>query len=243
MNMPPAIERLTARFDGMSLRERVLTASALLAMIVMIWMLAILDPIAAKQRALVAERTSLEGQIASTREGLQAASENDPTMLALAKEEELRATLATVDAKLASQSAGLIPPERMVQVIHDVLSRQHGVSLVSLHNKEGTSLVPPVAIAPVMPASDVAAQEAPSDPSADGAATPTQTVETGPYVHPVEIVVEGSYLDILAYLKALERLDWRFYWKVLHLETRQYPVNRVRIELSTLSMDKNWIGV
>jgi hypothetical protein len=30
---------------------------------------------------------------------------------------------------------------------------------------------------------------------------------------------------------------------VLQLETKTYPLNRVRIELSTVSLDKEWIGV
>jgi MSHA biogenesis protein MshJ len=62
-------------------------------------------------------------------------------------------------------------------------------------------------------------------------------------VHPVEIVIEGSYLDVLEYLRALEALPWHFYWKVLELNSGTYPLNRVRIELSTLSMDKEWLGV
>ena len=48
---------------------------------------------------------------------------------------------------------------------------------------------------------------------------------------------------MLNYLQALEALPWRFRWKTLDLTTKQYPVNRVRIELSTLSMDKTWLGV
>jgi MSHA biogenesis protein MshJ len=66
---------------------------------------------------------------------------------------------------------------------------------------------------------------------------------SGPYLHPVELVVEGRYLDVVAYLRALEGLPWRFYWRVLQLETKTYPLNRVRIELSTVSLDKEWIGV
>ena len=48
---------------------------------------------------------------------------------------------------------------------------------------------------------------------------------------------------MLAYLRALEALPWRFYWKTFDLSTTQYPTNRVRIELSTLSMDRAWLGV
>jgi MSHA biogenesis protein MshJ len=231
MNLPPAIEQLTARFDAMSLRERALVASALLAAIVMIWMLAILDPISGKERALNAEKSSLEEQITAAKLGMETANATDPTTIALAKEKKLQATLDGINTQLASKSAGLIPPERMVQVIRDVLNRQHGISLVSLHNKPVTSLVQSVAPLPAKPGNEDEAAVAAEEPAA------------GPFVHPVEIVVEGSYLDVLAYLQALERLEWRFHWKVLDLETQRYPLNRVRIELSTLSMDKDWIGV
>ncbi len=56
-------------------------------------------------------------------------------------------------------------------------------------------------------------------------------------------MIEGEYGDVLNYLQALEALPWRFRWKTLDLTTKQYPVNRVRLELSTLSMDKTWLGV
>jgi MSHA biogenesis protein MshJ len=232
MNLPPAVEKMTARFDAMSIRERVLVAGALLAALLMMWMLAVLDPISAKERALNAEKSSLEEQISAAKLGIESANANDPTVLALAKEKKQQATLDDINTQLASTSAGLIPPERMVQVIHDVLSRQRGVALVSLHNKPVTSLVQSAAPAPT------------TNTQPDGSqATIAEETTSGPFVHPVEIVVEGSYLDVLAYLQALESLDWRFYWKVLDLETTRYPTNRVRIELSTLSMDKDWIGV
>lgn len=220
MKLPAAIEKATASFNRLTLRERALVTGALLAGIGMIWMMAVLDPITAKQRALTDEMATLQAAISSAGESMEA-SGSDETSVALAKEQKLQASLADINAKLASTSAGLIPPERMVQVIHDVLARQHGIALVSLHNKPVTTLV------------ETARSEA-------GAAQPESA---GPYMHPVELILEGRYLDVLAYLHALEALPWHFYWKVLELETTQYPMNRVRIELGTLSMDKEWLGV
>jgi MSHA biogenesis protein MshJ len=246
MKLPPPVEKIFARFDAMSLRERVLTAGALVAALIMIWTVAVLDPMAGQHSALLAEQSMLEEQIAAAQSGVESAAATDPVTLALAKEKTLQASLDVVNHELASESAGLIPPERMVQLIQDVLSRQRGVSLVSLHNKSVTSLVQ--SFEPIAPAE--AAATLPSDGSEEDApaAEATSAIDaseelTGPFVHPIEIVVEGTYLDVLAYLKALEALDWRFYWRVLELETQQYPKNRVRIELSTLSMDKDWIGV
>jgi MSHA biogenesis protein MshJ len=246
VNLPPAFEKMAARFDAMSVRERLLVAACALVGIGMIWMLAVLDPLTAKERALNAERTSLEEQISTAQLGIKTANENDPTLRALAREKELQATLASIDGQLASQAAGLIAPERMVQVVHDVLSHQRGLTLVSLHNKPVTSLIPPIEIKEAAEQQEAQAtdeQAAEPAPEPDALAQPVTRIETGPYVHPIELVIEGSYLDVLEYLQALEKLDWHFYWKVLDLETTRYPVNRVRIELSTLSMEKEWIGV
>jgi MSHA biogenesis protein MshJ len=176
----------------------------------------VFDPAAARQRSLSAELAMLQQSIQLTTQTIQETADTDPTVVAQRQETRLQAQLAEINTQLAAKSAGLIPPERMVQVIHDVLSRQHGVTLVSLHNSPVTTLVP---------------------------ATDRAAASGGPYVHPVEIVVEGTYLDVLAYLHALESLEWRFYWRLLELESTAYPRNRVRIELSTLSLDKDWIGV
>jgi hypothetical protein len=39
----------------------------------------------------------------------------------------------------------------------------------------------------------------------------------GPYLHPVELVVRGDYLNVLAYLKELEAENWGFQWRRFEL--------------------------
>lgn len=225
MKLGATLESWGARFDSLSLRERALTACAALISLFMLWTLSVFDPIARQRDALLSEQASLAG--------LDEFGGTDVSRL-LEQEAALRREMAQVDAQLAARSAGLIAPERMVQVIHEMLSHQRGVKLVSLHNKPVSSL------AARAETNDVHAADTIDGETSD-TALPAQ--EGGPYVHPVEIVIEGAYLDILAYLRALERLEWRFYWQMLELETQQHPTNRVRIELSTLSLEKDWIGV
>jgi MSHA biogenesis protein MshJ len=220
MKLAASIEKSAARFDAMTLRERSLVTGAILVAVLMVWVLSFMDPIASKRNALNDEMANLQATLESG--GLPEEATDDPAGIARAQEKKLKATLDEVNAKLAATSAGLIPPERMVQVIRDVLDRQHDVTLVSLHNKAVADLIEPVP------------GETPGAPPPESA---------GPYMHPVELVLEGRYLDVLAYLQALEALPWRFYWKVLELRTTAYPINRVRIELGTLSMDKEWLGV
>jgi MSHA biogenesis protein MshJ len=112
----------------------------------------------------------------------------------------------------------MIAPDRMIEAIHDVLDAQHAVALVSLHNL------------PALPLP--AAQE--GETSAEG---------THPYLHRVELVLEGPYLNVLAYLAALEKLPWHFYWRHLELTSAPYPTNQVRVEIGTISPDRDWIGL
>lgn len=227
MKLPASIEKHAAKLDAMSVRERLLVAGAVGVAIVMIWTIAIFDPMSAKQRSLASEIDSIQSSMNSTLASLEESAASDPVAIALRSERELKQRLEQINAELNSQSAGLIPPERMVEVIHDVLSKQRGVKLISLHNKPVTGL---------------AQSDKPASPNADGASEP-DSLGSGPYMHPIELIIEGRYLDVMNYLSELESLPWHFYWKRLELDSTAYPLNRVRIELGTLSMDKDWIGV
>ena len=121
-----------------------------------------------------------------------------------------------LDAQLANTASGFVSSKRMIEVLHDMLDRQGRLALVSIRNLPVTGLI--------------------------AAADPTAPARP-PYVHAIEIVIDGQYADILDYLSALEALPWKFRWTSLDLSTAGYPMNRVRIELSTLSLDSTWLGV
>lgn len=209
------IENLAARFDALNLRERGLIAVALLAAIVMLWDLAFMQPLNARRTAHTSELDTLQKNIATSAAAAESSASTDPMSSALERQRAVQASLDAVNAQLISASAGLIPPERMVEVIHDVLEKQTKLKLVTLRNEPVASVIK----------------------------TEAGQLETGPYIHPVELVIEGRYLDVLEYMRALEALPWRFRWRILELETLEHPLNRVRVELSTLSMDKEWLGV
>ena len=202
---------LLARFDKLSIRERALVALAVLAGVVGLWDIVFMQSLRDERNGLTQELTSFNDTAGSSQDTDQA----DPHHAAIMRLSELQTRSQAMDAQLTSTAAGFVPAPKMVEVIHDVLSQQHGLKLISIRNLPVASLVPPA-------------------PDTEGAA---------PYVHPIELVIEGEYGDVLNYLQALEALPWRFRWKTLDLTTKQYPVNRVRLELSTLSMDRAWLGV
>ena len=165
------------------------------------------------------KRSALEAELASasafgvTPQGDDA---SDPRQVSIKRAGELQTQLQSLDAQLANTASGFVSSTRMIEVLHDMLDRQGRLALHSIRNLPVTGLI------------------ASADPAAP--ARP-------PYVHAIEIVIDGQYADILDYLAALEALPWKFRWTSLDLSTAGYPRNRVRIELSTLSLDSTWLGV
>jgi MSHA biogenesis protein MshJ len=243
MKTPAALEAMTARFDRMSLRERLLVFAALLAGVLVLWQSLFMEQLGRREQGLSLELNDLQDSVSRLSLATEAVASTDPTTAAMKRLRERETALDAINAKLAAESAGVIPPAQMAQVIHEVLKHQQGLMLVSLRNLPVRSLVPETK---ATGASDgeVLSKPAGNDQSS-ATPDPAQPVSSnaGPYLHPVELIIEGRYLDIVAYLHALESLQWHFYWRVLELETKQYPLNRVRIELSTVSLDKEWIGV
>jgi len=236
VKLPENLRRMAVRFNQRTLRERSLLTGATLIALLMGWTVLCMDPLTARERMLRDEMSSLQQSIADGATQMEELTGVASSQGAQSRIAALESQLAAVDGELVSKAAGLIPPQRMVQVLHDVLRHQQGLKLISFHNRPMTPLVEPAPAA--NEATDQGSEEPPTETTEAGPVSPS-----GPFVHPVELVIEGGYLDVLRYVRALEALPWRFYWKVLDLETDRYPVNRVRIELTTLSMDKEWVGV
>jgi MSHA biogenesis protein MshJ len=211
---------LVKRFEALSLRERALVVFAVLGLLVAAWDTLLMDPLRLKRGALTAELA----QAGTTAAGAQNADASDPRQVSITRVGELQTQLHELDMQLASTASGFVASNRMIEVLHDVLDRQGRLTLVSIRNLPVTSLIP----------------------RADGSAAPdegTPAQAQPPYVHAIEIVIDGEYGDILDYLTALEALPWKFRWTSLDLSTAGYPRNRVRIQLSTLSLESTWLGV
>lgn len=61
------------------------------------------------------------------------------------------------------------------------------------------------------------------------------------FQHGLRLQLEGSYFELFHYLRALEGLPERFYWRSLDYRVTQYPNAQVTLELYTLSTSKEFI--
>jgi MSHA biogenesis protein MshJ len=163
-------------------------------------------------------------------EGLGAAVASDPLIAAAAANRALRTRLASLDAELHTAAQGYVAPDQMTALVHQLLDEQHGLKLVSLTNL------------PVQSLSQSAAEPATGLPAA-GVPAAAGHRDVGPFLHPVEVVVEGDYASVVSYLRALESLPWRMHWQQLELKTADYPVSRVRIVVGALSLSREWISL
>jgi MSHA biogenesis protein MshJ len=61
------------------------------------------------------------------------------------------------------------------------------------------------------------------------------------YRHGVELVVQGSYLDMLSYMESLQALPSQLFWGRLQLDADNYPTATLTLTLYTLSLDEKWM--
>jgi MSHA biogenesis protein MshJ len=213
----PLIERL----DALTLRERVIIFGAGVALVYIAWQWLLMDPLAA--RAKVAEQHLADvRRHVSMMDQIGAASSLNPAVAAVARNRALAQRLAALDAELSAVAQGYVAPERMTELLKQLLAEQHGLKLVSLANLPVESLSHPLGL---------------------GKDAPLAADDRGPFLHPVEMVVEGDYGSVVAYLRALEALPWRIHWQQVELTAGDYPLNRVRIVIGALSLSRNWMSV
>ncbi|MHB8424981.1 MAG: hypothetical protein ACYDB9_07490 [Gammaproteobacteria bacterium] len=221
--MQARIKQQLARVDELSLRERVILFVGILVALFVAWDVVLMSPTTLHEKSVQQRIDNLHSQIATLNKSISqlvASRSNNPNAELRVKLETVQADSARLDAQLSRATAGLVPPNQMVNLLEQVLARQHGLRLVSVENE------PPQPLLKITDGTDV------------------RTAESGSlYEHGLQIVFQGNYADIMAYLQALEHMKWRFYWDALDLQVKKYPISQVTIRVHTLSLHKGYIGV
>jgi MSHA biogenesis protein MshJ len=220
----PSLQSALNKLDAVTIRERAMVAVAALAVVAGIWQWLLMQPLDARRSALLSQISALEESSTAAADAIAAANLNDESLRMARELAADRTSLEGIDHALYSETTGLIRPEQMAQVVTDVLRQRGHLTLISLRNDPARPLIVPATTA---------------TPGPDAA----PPLLAGPYVQTLTLELQGSYLDVLTYLQALEHLPWRFYWTSLDLRSAGYPMNRVTLQLSTLSLDPTWLGV
>lgn len=223
------------RIDAATVRERAMIFAAAVVVIVALLNALLIEPEFAKQRRLSREITQRQTEIKTLQGQLEAmlgARRADPDQADRRRLEELTKRLSEVEASLAQEQRKFAPPEQIRSILEEMLSRNRKLALVDMRTLPVATLG--------ADAGKPADKPAPEKPAAapKPAAGPGQI-----YRHGVELTVTGSYLDLLAYLKDLEKLPSQMYWGRLDLSVAAHPKVTLKLSVYTLSLDPTWLRV
>lgn len=222
------MNKLLQRWLVLEPREQWLSYAVALAVVGMLYMLLLGDPLTqrvAKQQAL-AKAAVLSQQAAQVGLAeLQAKLAADPNA-------PYRSALLTAQAsgeqligEIDQDTAGLLPPAKMRAVLQELLRAQPKLRLLALQ-----SFSEPLQLATEQPAK---AAELPAN-------APVTL-----YRHGVKISLEGGYFDLLLYLQAIQASGWKLHWDSLDYQVGEGGPAQAKINLVlyTLSREAGWIGV
>ncbi|TFW10304.1 MSHA biogenesis protein MshJ [Oxalobacteraceae bacterium OM1] len=230
-------QKLAARIDALSSRERLMAfCIAALVLVALVNTFAV-DPLMAQHEQLAKQAKQDEEQIAAVQAEIEArvaAHRNDPDASAKTRLQELKLQSVRLHGELLATQKGLISPDKMTQVLEDLLRRNAGLELVSLKKLPADLVTDPSSAdnAP-LPAQDVKAVKIAAPERESGAI----------YRHGVEIVIQGSYGDITRCLTELETMPWQLFWESAKLTVTEYPKARLTMNLFTLSLEKTWLNL
>jgi MSHA biogenesis protein MshJ len=232
--MNPALklqwEKLSGKVDNLSLRERAIIFIAAAFLLVTLINTIFLDPLLAQQKKIslqVIQQQEKMKELQADLAALVQAKNSDAHSPIREQITKLQLLLNEGESYLKGRRDKLVPPEKMGELLKNVLSKEERLQMVSLETLPATPLIE---ISPV---------------KQEGVAIiskPTNT-ERQIYKHGVKMTVRGSYADILQYLTSLEKLPTQMFWGAAKMSVSRYPTVELTLTLYTLSLDSTWLQV
>jgi MSHA biogenesis protein MshJ len=219
-----AASRLQRAFDSRVRRERLLLIGAGVAIA---WMLADslwLTPAFKEWTSARARHTTASAALRRLND--EVAQRGNETRNAeqqlLGEVTQWRTRVSQTDTALREFGGSLVGAAEMVPVLDRLLSQAGGLRLRSMQSLGRSEVGAPAAVT----------------------ATPVEAKTAGTlYRHGVELIVEGSYADVLAYVQAIEAMPQRVLWGGMQLKVEQHPKVVLTLRLYTLSHDRSWLEI
>ncbi|HEX8406325.1 MAG TPA: hypothetical protein VF670_17010, partial [Duganella sp.] len=212
--------KLSTKLDAMTLRERALVFVAVTASILFLMYTVAVAPMLARQKLLLAQIKQQQNQTAAIDMEIMARAQGfiiDPDAPVRGQLQSARTEIDRISAGLLAVQKGLVAPERIAPLLENLL-RGHGkLRLMALKTLPVAGMTEAMALSaePAPPAGAVPVAQViqPGQPSQPGQpAQPATKPRELLYRHGVEIVLQGSYLDMVTYMDALEALPVQLFW-------------------------------
>jgi len=215
-------KKISARIDARTLRERAMLFAATAGVIIFVVFSLFLNPSYAEQRQLLESMARQQDGIAAVEAEITqtiVAHTVDPDASERARLAKIKADAEALSAALMATQQGMVPAERMSTLLEQILGAHRGLRLKSMRTLSETP-------APTAPAT---------------AAAPAPASDELLKKHGVELVVQGSYPDMVAYMSALEGMQGQLFWGSATLEVNTYPNATLTLVAYTINLDKKWL--
>jgi len=230
-SLQPLIEKVDSKTD----KERAMIFALSSFFLVILLYLILIGP-AIKQKASVEmaldQVTSTIEQKKREKKQLELLFEKGVNHAKLAKIDSLEKTLKQLDAQIEASISSLIPPKLMAEVLEEIFLKSGKLKLVSLENLPVVDLLKPGSKTNVASETTVSTRNELNTSQHEGL-----------YKHAFVIELKGGYAATVDYFKALSALPLGFNWDELQYKVTKYPNASIKLEVHTLSMSEDWIGV
>jgi len=229
--MKAALLKLEQRIDALPLAQRAALFAAAIILVAGVAWFGKFGPMLAERQSLHAsiqqgqvQVDALDKEIAATLK----AYESDPNAAMRRRLAAVQAEARATSEDLLNRRQGMVQPQRIVPLLQQMLAGHPGLRVVGMKTL------------PVSGLRDGQFEQAGS--TAPGTAQqPASPAPAILYRHGVEVVVEGSYADLLGYMATLEKVTPRLIWGSARLNVMKHPQSSLTLTVYTLSLDETWV--
>ena len=215
---------ISSKFEALNQRERWMVACALFVVVYAVINMLLLSPVLARQKILTDELATDQAQIQTLNQQISALAQSpviDPDAQNKQRIAELLSRLAQLESQLTGLQTSLINPDKMPDLLHNLLKKNGKLKLIELQTLPVKGLL--------------------ESDSEDKHQNSKQDLPV--FKHGVEITIEGRYLDLLEYVTELEKMPWHVLWSKAALNAEHYPDSQLKLTVYTLSLDKTWLSI
>ena len=212
------------KVEGLKFRERLLLTVALCALLYVAWQPMVVEKIAIKKQELFAEEKSSQLNIKAMQQefdNLMQTIDASKVTTITERINKLRTFNRSLEAEIVKFTRKLIPPNKIIRVLHEILKDTSSVNIIKLTNLPESPLFKNLS-------------------SQTNGETVTGKLDI--FKHGIALEFEGRFFDIMEFLYKLEQLDWNLLWEGLEYKVDEYPTAIVKLELYTLSLSSDWLG-
>jgi MSHA biogenesis protein MshJ len=237
-----------ANFSTLSTREQVLITLTGIVVIVFLFASLVLTnvfdnltTVKQQQRQLINENNAIQSVIVELENALRL----DPNQQIKAQIKQYQQTLAEVNNSLLELTSQLVDPVQMRLALEQLLQLQKGVRLISFEVSSGEPIVLSKAQSP---RDDDRTQQHLASKSEQKNLQISSTIakqdeNLGLYRHTIKLKLTGTYFQLRDYLSQLEQLPWKFFWEKFDYHLTEYPKSELELEIYSLSLKEEFVGV